>query len=340
MKAAIFSKKHTMDVKDVPYKEPKDNEVLIRVKYCGVCGTDVHIYEGDKGSAEVSGDTVLGHELSGEVVKTGKEVTRVKAGDRVTVDPNSYCGTCYHCTHAKKHLCDNMVGLGTAADGGFAQYLTVPEFLVYKFPDNLTYKEAAMTEPISCCLHGLDLTEVKSGDTVMVVGCGNIGQIMIQLCKNAGAAKIIAVDPIPERLARAKEYGAAVLINPVTDDTDAVLRENEIVNIDRVIDCAGTVQTADYSIHYAGKGATVMLFGLTAPDDVVEVKPFELFKKELTIRASFVNPDTFSRSISLLENGVVNVDGIITEIIPLDDINTVFEQKLYKKDGKVLIDCE
>ncbi len=340
MKAAVFTGKHQMDIREMPHIEPGAGEVLIRVRFCGVCGTDVHIYEGDKGSAEVNGDTILGHELSGEVVKAGEGVSRIKAGDRVAVDPNDYCGTCYYCTNGMKHLCDNMVGLGTAADGGFAQYLTVPERLVYKIPDSVSYEHAAMIEPISCCLHGIDLTDIRPGNTVMVVGAGNIGMIMIQLAKCAGAARIIAVDPVDVRLRRAEEYGAAITINPNTDDTDEVLRRNNVQCIDRVIDCAGLTSTAEYSVKYAGKGATVMLFGLTGPDDVAGIKPFELFKKELTIKASFVNPDVFARSILLLESGVIDVANIITDIVPLDDIKMVFDTKLYSKNGKVLINCE
>lgn len=339
MKAAVFKEKHDMQIKEIPYAEPKENEVLIRVHFCGVCGTDVHIYEGDKGSAEVNGETILGHELSGEIAQVGANVTRFKAGDRVVVDPNDYCGICYYCTNAMKHLCVNMVGLGTAADGGFAEYLTVPEHLVYSIPDGISYEVAAMIEPISCCLHGLDLTEIKPGNTVMVVGAGNIGMIMVQMAKHMGAAKVIVVDPIRTRLERAKEYGADALIDPTSDDTKAILAEQEIECVDRVIDCAGLVSTAQYSVEHAGKGAIVMLFGLTGPDDVAQIKPFELFKKELTIKSSFVNPDTFNRSIRLLQAKVVDVDQIITDIVPLDDIKMVFDTKLYSKNGKVLIQC-
>lgn len=340
MKAAIFTKKHRMKLEEIPFRDPKENEVLIRVHYCGVCGTDVHIYEGEKGSAEVKTDAILGHELSGEIVEVGKDVLRVQPGDRVVVDPNDYCGSCYYCVNGMKHLCLHMVGLGTAADGGFAEYLTVPQHLVYPIPDGISMQAAAMVEPISCCLHGLDLTEIKAGNTVMVVGAGNIGMIMIQMAKHMGAAKVIAVDPVSPKLERARGYGADMLIDPTKEDTSAVLKECGITCVDRVIDCAGLVSTAEYSIQHAGKGAVVMLFGLTGPDDVAKIKPFELFQKELTIRASFVNPDTFERSIRLLEAGVVDVDGIITDVVPLDEINMVFETKLYRKNGKVLIQCK
>jgi len=339
MKAARFYEKHKLIIDEVPCKEPNDNEVLIRVHYCGICGTDVHIYEGEKGSAEVTPPSILGHELSGQVVNVGKNVKKVKAGDRVSVDPNDYCGKCYHCTNGRKHLCRSMVGIGTVADGGFAEYITAPEHLVYKFPDTISYEAAAMIEPISCCLHGINMTDIHLGDTVMIVGTGNIGLIMTQMVKYMGAAEIIAVEPSEVRRKRAIALGATIAIDPMNDDTDKILSDNHIDNIDAVIDCAGRISTAEYSVKYAGKGATVMLFGLTGPDDEIRVKPFDLFKKELIIKASFVNPDSFDKSIRLLSSGIVKVDSIITDIVDMKDIQSVFENKTYAKDGKVLIKC-
>lgn len=339
MKAARFYEKHKLIVEDVPVRQPSENEVLIKVRYCGVCGTDVHIFEGDKGSAQVNPPVILGHELSGDVIKVGSNVENVKIGDRVSADPNLYCGKCYFCANGKRHLCEHMVGLGTAADGGFAEYVTVPEELVFPIADNVSYEEAAMTEPLSCCLHGMNLTDVKIGDTVMIVGTGNIGMIMLQLAKHAGSARIIAVEPNEKRRNKAKDLGADICIDPLKDDTDAILKANGIKNIEKVIDCAGLTSTAEYSVKYAGRGATVMLFGLTAPDDTMSLKPFEVFQKELTIKGSFVNPNTFERAGKLLETGAVKVDNLITDVILIDDIQSVFENRLYAKDGKVLIKC-
>lgn len=339
MRVARFHEKGKLVIDEVPVREPKDNEVVIKVKYCGICGTDVHIFNGEKGSAEVNPPVILGHEFSGDIVKLGACVTRFKEGDRVSVDPNSYCGKCYFCANGKKHLCTSMAGLGTAVDGAFAEYITVPEETVYPVADNISYEVAAMTEPISCCLHGFDMTDVQVGDTVMIVGTGNIGLIMVQLAKHAGAATVIAVEPNDKRREKAKTLGADIGVNPMTDDMDFILKENGIRNIDKVIDCAGRTSTAEYSVQYAGKGATVMLFGLTGPDDFMKLKPFEVFRKELTIKGSFVNPDTFERAGRLLSSGVIKADTIITDIVELDDIQEAFETRLYAKDGKVLVKC-
>ena len=339
-KAAVFKGRHDIEVVDKDFREPQGHEVLIRVHYCGVCGTDVHIYEGDKGSAEVAPPVVLGHEYSGEVVAVGDDVTHVRVGDRVSVDPNVYCGECYWCRNGRKQLCSNLQAYGVNRDGGFAEYSIVQEAQVYKLPDDVSYQEGAMTEPTSCCLHGIDLTEIRPGETVMVVGCGNIGLIMIQLAKHAGAATILGVDVADDHLKLAKEAGADILINSAQEDTDRILADAGVECVDRVIDCAGLPQTAEYSVEHAGKGATVMLFGLTKPDDTARIKPFELFQKELTLRSSFVNPDAFDRSLRLLENGDVEVQSQIKQIIPLEDIARIFEDKLYRAGGKVLVNLE
>ena len=340
MKAARFYEKGKLVIDEVPVKEPGDHDVVIKIRYCGVCGTDVHIFGGEKGSAEVHPPVILGHELSGDVDRVGKGVTRFKKGDRVSADPNSYCGKCYFCANGKKHLCTDMKGLGTAVDGGFAEYVTVPEETVYPIAEGVSYEAAAMTEPISCCLHGFDMTEVRMGDTVMIVGTGNIGLIMVQLARHAGADKIIAVEPNPVRREKAIHLGADFGIDPMKDDTAKILAEHGIVNVDKVIDCAGRTSTAEYAVEFAGKGATVMLFGLTGPDDVMGLKPFMVFQKELTIKGSFVNPDTFERAGRLIGSGIIRTEEIISDIIDLDDIQRVFEERLYAKDGKVLIKCD
>lgn len=340
MKAARFYEKGKLVIDEVPVKEPGDHDVVIKIRYCGVCGTDVHIFGGEKGSAEVHPPVILGHELSGDVDRVGKGVTRFKKGDRVSADPNSYCGKCYFCANGKKHLCTDMKGLGTAVDGGFAEYVTVPEETVYPIAEGVSYEAAAMTEPISCCLHGFDMTEVRMGDTVMIVGTGNIGLIMVQLARHAGADKIIAVEPNPVRREKAIHLGADFGIDPMKDDTAKILAEHGIVNVDKVIDCAGRTSTAEYAVEFAGRGATVMLFGLTGPDDVMGLKPFTVFQKELTIKGSFVNPDTFERAGRLIGSGIIKTEEMISDIIDLDDIQRVFEERLYAKDGKVMIKCD
>lgn len=339
MKAARFLGKGKIAVLDIPVRQPEPGEALIRVRYCGVCGTDVHIFNGEKGSAEVHPPVTLGHEFSGDVVGVGACVTGIAPGDRVSVDPNNSCGSCYFCSRGMKHLCEHKVGLGTALDGGFAEYITVDARLVYRLPEGLSYQAGAMVEPLSCCLHGIDLTQIQPGQTVMVIGTGSIGMMMVQLARGCGASRVIAVEPNAARREKALRMGASFGIDPIGEDTGAALRSHGVFNVDRVIECAGRVSTAEYAVHYAGRGAVVMLFGLTGPDDQMKLNPYEVFEKELTLRGSFVNPDTFSRSLQLLDAGVVRTEQIISEVVPLSDIARVFEQRLYAREGKVLIRC-
>lgn len=336
MKAAVYFGRHDLRVVEVDEGPVGDNQVMVNVKYCGVCGTDIHIYEGDGGSAEVTPPLIIGHEFSGIVTAIGKNVKSVMVGDRVAVDPNDLCGECYYCRNAMGHFCLNSKGYGTTYPGGFAEYDVVSEKQVFKIPDNLSYESAALTETLSCCLHGIDLCDIRTGQSVFIIGAGPIGLMMLQLAKIAGAGKIIVSEIVPEKRALALKYGANIVIDPLNEDIGAVLSANTR-NVNCVIECAGTIKTIEQAITYAGKGATVMMFGLVAPDAAATIKPHEFFKKELKLTSSFVNPYTFDRAIEILALGKVKADEIITDILPLDRINEVFEDSSYRRRGKILI---
>jgi len=336
MKAAVYYGRHDLRVTEVDQGPVGDNQVRVNVKYCGVCGTDIHIYEGEGGSAPVTPPLIIGHEFSGVVTEVGKNVKSVKVGDRVSVDPNDMCGECYFCRNGQAHFCTNSVGIGTTYPGGFAEYVTVREKQVYKIPDHLPFETAALVETVSCCLHGIDLCDIRAGTTVFIIGAGPIGLLMLQLAKMAGGGKIIVSEIVPEKRQLALKYGANVVIDPSVEDIGEVLKANSDC-VGCVIECAGTTRTVEQAIKYAGRGATVMLFGLVAPEAEVAIKPYEVFRKELKITASFINPYTFGRAIEVLALGKVKVDDIITDIIPLDEINKVFEDASYRRRGKVLI---
>lgn len=336
MKAAVYFGHHDLRVTDVNQGPLGDNEVRVKVKFCGVCGTDIHIYEGDGGSSAVVPPLVIGHELSGIVSEIGQAVKSVQVGDRVAVDPNDMCGECYFCRNGQAHFCTNNIGIGTNYSGGFAEYLTVREKQVYKIPDSLSFEAAALAETLSCCIHGIDICGIKMGQTVLIIGAGPIGLLMIQLAQKAGAGKIIVSEIVPEKRALALKYGATSVIDPSQEDIDEVLRSSA-VHVGCVIECAGTTRTIEQAIRLAGKGATVMLFALVAPEATVAIQPFEIFKKELKVTSSFINPYTFARAIDMLALGKVNVEEIITDIVPLEEINKVFEDSSFRRRGKVLI---
>lgn len=338
MLAARYHARHTLVVEDVPTPAPKRGEVQVRVKFCGICGTDVHIFEGHKGSMDVVPPRILGHEFSGVVSAVGEGVTNLRPGDRVAGDVNYSCGCCEPCLQGQVHFCENLRGVGTALDGAFAEYICIPAAAAVPLPASLDDKAGSMAEPVSCCLHGIDLTGIRHGDRVLVIGAGSIGLVMLQLARHGGAATVAVSEPSAARRELALKLGADFCIDPAEGDAAGVLRRGGIERLDKVIDCAGTVATAEFAVDIAGKGATVMLFGLTAPDDEMRLKPFTLFQKELTLKSSFVNPHTFSRAIRVLEAGLVRTDDIITDIYPLRDIQRVFAEQLYRKNGKTLIE--
>ena len=336
MKAAVYHGPGDLRVEEVPVRKLKDNEVKIQVKYCGICGTDIHILHGDGGCCDVTPPLVPGHEFSGVVAEVGVGVKTVKVGDRVTGDPNDMCGECYFCKNGMQHFCKNNIGIGTTVDGGFAEYVIMREKQVYKVSDELSFIEAAMAEPISCCLHGIDLCNIKAGDTVLVIGGGPIGMIMMQLAKNAGASKVIMSEPVEEKREQALKLGATKTIDPLHEDVEAVLAEY-CENVNVVIECVGNVHTQADAVRFAGKGATIMYFGLAAPEESFPIRPDDIFKKELHITSSYINPYSFERAIQILESGTVELESLITNVVPLDDIADVFTKPEYRRTGKVMI---
>jgi L-iditol 2-dehydrogenase len=337
MKALVYYGERDVRLEEIEKRMPEPNEVLIKVKACGVCGTDMHIFEGAQGAAPTPPKTVLGHEFAGVVEAVGKDVTSVKEGDYVCVDPNDMCGECYYCVQGNAHFCENMIGIGTTVNGGFAEYCTVAAKQVYKISEKLPFEEWAMAEPIACCLHGMDLTGVKTGQTVMIIGGGTIGLIMLQLARNSGASTLILVEPISEKRKMARSLGADITIDPLTQSVEDVLNSYSIKSVDAVIECVGRKQTMLDAISYVGKGGTAMLFGLTEPACQIPLLPFDVFKKEITIKASFINPYTQKRAISLLDSKRIVVKDLITDIIKLEEAEDIFKTDKYKGRGKIVV---
>ena len=337
MKSAVFYGKHDVRIVDTPMPEVGPDDVLIKVMACGVCGTDVHIFEGDKGCADCTPPTILGHEFAGIVEQVGANVTDLKPGDRVCVDPNDTCGECYYCRSGIGHVCEHMNGIGTTRDGGFAQYCSVPKKQVYPIGDHTSFAQAAMTEPVSCCLHGIDMCEIQPGSTVLVIGGGMIGLLMLQLAKLAGAHETILLEPVEGKRETAKKLGADLCIDPMKEDVKAVLAEKGIHRINTVIECAGLPSTVKQAIDLAGKKSVVMMFGLTKPDDEVPIKPFEIFQKEVVLKASYINPYTQGRAIALIDSGKIDVSVMVHEICSLEKLPQVLADPSLRAMGKYIV---
>jgi 2-desacetyl-2-hydroxyethyl bacteriochlorophyllide A dehydrogenase len=336
MKAIVYHGKKNLRVEEVAIPDIGPDEALIKVKYCGVCGTDIHIYNGDGGSYDVDPPRILGHEFSGFVESVGPRVTSVREGDMVSVDPNSMCGKCYFCRSGKGHFCTDPSAYGVTANGGFAEYAAVKESAVYKYKDGADPLAAAATEPLSCCLHGIDLCGVKAGDEVVVVGGGPIGLTMLQLAKSSGAAKVILIEPVEAKRALAKKLGADIALDPGQTDIAAYLG-GHCNNIDSVVECVGNADVIESAISWAGMGATVMMFGLTGPDAKIAVKPDDIFKKELKLTSSFINPYAFERAVALIESGNIDVTSLVGNIFSLDEAVKAFEDPSLRAGGKAMV---
>ncbi len=337
MHASYFLGDKTFEVRERPVPKAGPGEVVIQNMVCGVCGTDVHIYHGEPGSADVTPPVVLGHEYSGIVTEVGEGVSSLKPGDHVTVDPNIYCGRCEYCQNGKKQLCESMEAIGVTRDGGFEEYSVVPEAQAFKLSPKLPLEAGAMAEPVACCLHGIDLAGIRPGNTVCVVGGGAIGLIMVQLSKLSGAAKVILSEPDAKRREAGLEVGADCAVDPASHDCEERFRQAAGSGADVVIECVGNLPAVKSAFRFAKKGATVVLFSVPKPDSTFELPLFDVYKKELTIKGSFVNPDTHERAVALLNSGRLDFGPIITHRFSLDKMAEAIAMQMSSESIKVVV---
>jgi L-iditol 2-dehydrogenase len=335
MKSVVFLEPGKFVIEDRPVPKIGSGDLLLKVAACGVCGTDIHIFHGEH---FVQFPVIPGHEYSGEVVEVGVEVSHIKIGDRVTVDPNITCGVCHFCRRGQIHLCENLTALGVNMDGGFAEYSLVPAKQAYKLPSDLPVEMAALVEPLACCVHGIDLAEIAVGDDVLVMGAGPIGLIMMQLARLAGARRVLVSEPYESRRNLALQLGADVVIDPLKQDVrEEALKETE-VGADVVIECVGSPKTSEQAPGLAKRGGMILLFGVTSPDLEARIKPYDIFLRELTIRGSFINPFTHARAIGLLAAGKVRVEPLISHRLRLDEFGKVLSLAGTPEAAKILIE--
>lgn len=340
MKASRFLGNKTFAVTDLPTPHAGPGELVLRNQVCGVCGTDVHIYHGEPGSADVNPPVVLGHEYSGEVVEVGKGVTGFAVGDHVTVDPNIYCGHCAYCQNGKKQLCPSMEAIGVTRDGGFAQYSLIPASQAFKLEPTVPWEAAAMAEPLACCLHGIDLAGIQVGDKVCVVGGGAIGLLMVQLAKLSGASQIVLSEPNEKRRQVGLQLGANAALDPTRPDSQEAFAQVLGGGANVVIECVGNVPAVKSAFQFAGKGATVLLFSVPKVDATFDLPLFDVYKKELTIKGSFVNPDTHARAVALINSGKVDFGPIITHRFTLDQLPEAIAMQMSDASIKVVVEAQ
>lgn len=328
MRAGYYIGDYGYEVRDIPDREPEGREVKIRVAWCGLCGTDIHKFQGKNGASVVVPPIILGHECSGTVVAVGPDAKHFAIGDRVACDPSFGCGDCEWCQQGLPNFCVERHGVAK----GFADFVYPPEKNVYHIPDSLDLEDAAFAEPLSCAIHGLDLIEMKSGKTVVMYGMGAIGSLMLQLILLSGPGKVIVVEREPNKREIALELGADLAV----DDVE-IERIAQAENIDYVVECIGLKSTMEQAIRVAGKNAKVLLFGLGDPDEPVSFNQFEAYTKELSIYTSYLNPQTTERAVKLLASGRLDTRKIISGELELEEMGDELKSLEHARRGKVMV---
>jgi 2-desacetyl-2-hydroxyethyl bacteriochlorophyllide A dehydrogenase len=303
MLAGVYRGPSNFSVEDYKLQSLQNNEVLVKVAYCGVCGTDIHIFQGN---VPAKPPVITGHEFAGEVVEVGNKEIEYKIGDKVAINPNIHCGHCTFCKRGKINLCNNLIALGVTANGGFAEYSIIPLSQLYRLPRDFPLNTASFCEPLSCCVHGINQARIDLGDKVGIVGAGPIGLLMVQLSQIAGASEIIVIEPMLERRKMAEKIGASYSID--CSDENLSSMTDAFGGIDVFIECVGKKEAVKIAIELVKPGGKVVVFGLADSSEIIPLNLQNIFLKELTITSSLLNPYTFQTAVNLLVSGKVKVN--------------------------------
>jgi len=328
MKALLLSQYNQLDIADLPAPVPGVDEILVRVAACGICGSDVHGYDGTSGRRIPP--IVMGHEAAGVVAAAGSGVTEFKAGDRVTFDSTVYCGQCEFCQKGEINLCNNRQVIGVSCTdfrraGAFAEYVVVPQRIAYHLPDALEFQEAAMLEAVSVALHAVRVSEMKGGETALVIGAGMIGLLTLQAAKAAGASRVLVADIDQSRLQRAEKLGAdATLLLSGAELVKEVYRRTDGRGVDLVLEAVGRDETIASSIASVRKGGTVTLIGNISPE--VKIPLQVVVSRQIRLQGSCASSGEYPQAMELMASGKIQVKPLITAVAPLSDGPRWFER--------------
>ena len=333
MKALVLNRYNQLDFDELPQPQPRPGEVLVAVRACGICGSDVHGLDGSTGRRRPP--LVMGHEAAGVIAQLGGDVQGWHEGDRVTFDSTVSCGVCAPCRSGRINLCDNRRVLGVSCDeyrhnGAFAQYVVVPQQILYRLPDELTFARAAMVEPVSVAVHAVGRIAIRLNDTAIVVGAGMIGLLLIQTLRAAGCARVIAVDLDPGRLELARRLGAAAAIAADGDDPlAALLALTGGRGADVVVDAVGLPATVALALAAARKGGQVALVGNLSPR--VELPLQVVVSRELTLYGSCASSGEYPACLDLIARGTIDVDSLTSAVAPLAE-GAAWFKRLYERE--------
>jgi 2-desacetyl-2-hydroxyethyl bacteriochlorophyllide A dehydrogenase len=318
MKAVVVEAPHKYSVQDVPEPTCGPKDVIVQVGACGICGTDVHIIDGE--FPPTSYPIIIGHEFGGTVTEVGSEVHGIKVGDRVGVDPTLNCGECYFCQRGRGNLCERFNALGVgSANGGFAEYVAAPERCIYPIPDAMSFASAALIEPVSCVVHGFDILNPKPGESYLIYGAGPMGLQNAQVARFAGARDVAIVDLNPDRLEIARSFGFE-LVGQSLDEVKHVAPRG----FDNVIEATGRTKVAELAIDAVIRRGKLLLFGVCPPGEKAGYDAFKIYNEEITIMGTMAVLNSYGPAIDLLNAGAVDTEKMVTHSLPIDQ----FEEAL------------
>jgi L-iditol 2-dehydrogenase len=327
MKALLLSKYKHLEIADLPEPTPHPGEVLVRVAACGICGSDVHGYDGSSGRRIPP--IVMGHEAAGRIAAVGAGVSGFAEGDRVTFDSTIYCGACGPCRRGEVNLCDHRQVLGVScADyrraGAFAEYVVVPSRILYRLPDRLSFAEAAMLEAVAVAVHAVSLAQVSPNSTALVLGAGMIGLLVLQALRVAGCSRVFVADIDSTRLKLAQEVGATTVLAADAGLLGQILQLTGGVGVDVAVEAVGRNETVGAAIDSVQKGGTVVLVGNISPEVTLPLQ--KVVTRQIRLQGSCASAGEYPQAMELLATGAIQVKPLITAIAPLDDGPQWFER--------------
>jgi L-iditol 2-dehydrogenase len=337
MTALVLTEYLRLEMQQVTTPEPSPDEVLIRIAACGICGSDIHGFDGSSGRRIPP--IIMGHEGAGTIATIGSEVTGWNIGDRVTFDSTIYCGQCQFCRSGQVNLCDfrQVIGVSCAdyrRNGAFADYVVVPARVLYPLPDELPFTEAAMMEAVSVALHAVAVSQFSPGQTALVIGAGMIGTLIVQALRVAGAGHILVADLDPGRLAEVRRSGAHTLINP-NDDAHTVVQAlaQFSAGVDHAFEAVGASATVKQAIAAVRKGGTVTLVGNIAPQ--VELPLQSVVTRQIRLQGSAASAGEYPKAIELLASKQIDVRPLISAVEPFSMGAQAF-QRLYRREPNLI----
>ncbi|MGA8117843.1 MAG: zinc-dependent alcohol dehydrogenase family protein [Actinocatenispora sp.] len=316
MEAAVISSPGVVEVTTVADPTPGPREVVVEVAACGLCGTDLHILQGEFAPTL---PVVPGHEFAGRIVALGSDVTGLRDGDRVAVDPSLHCHECYYCRRGRGNLCENWAAIGVSTAGGAARYALAPVGNCVKLPDHVRTEDAALIEPLSCAVRGYDVLRAQLGARVLIYGAGTMGLMMLELAKRTGAATVDMVDVNAERLASAGTLGCSARAASA-EEFDAPR------GWDVVIDATGNAKAIQDGLGRVGKGGTFLQFGVADYAARATIEPYAIYNREITITGSMAVLHSYERAAELFAQGVLDPDFFISDRLPLRQYPEALQQ--------------